>query len=743
MKNDIVSGLNDKQKEAVLCADGPLLILAGAGSGKTKTLTHRIAHIVKEKKISPYNILAVTFTNKAAKEMKSRIAKLLKLSDNFGSFETNLPWMGTFHSICVRILREHAGELGYKTSFAIYDGDDQLTAVKKIMKEHHIDPKQYHPQAVRSHISGAKNELIDAKHYQEMAHINDFSAMVSLVYIDYQKLLKDNNAMDFDDLIMNTVMLLEKYPEIRREYQEKFQYILIDEYQDTNQAQYTLVMLLTNQKNNICVVGDDAQSIYSWRGATIRNILEFEKDFKNTKVIKLEQNYRSTKNILAAADQVIAKNSGQKKKKLWTENPQGEKLTIYQAQNELDEARFVAEEILKIKENNELDLKDFAILYRTNAQSRTIEEMLLKYNIHYRIVGGLKFYERKEIKDVLAYLKVIVNPTDILSLSRIINTPPRGITKNTINSLEVIAREYSMNIWEVISKIANDNNGIRELAENHINARAIKSLIAFFNFITEWQGKMTKNNPSEFLVEIINKSGYRDWLNDKSIEGETRLENLQELLTVLEKYNNFEAEEGIRLFLEEVALITDIDNFDENENVATLMTLHSAKGLEFPVVFMVGMEENLFPHARSIMEAAEMEEERRLCYVGITRAKKFLYLTYAQLRNIFGNTQINPPSRFLADIPGELIREVGESKKKTSILKNPTLGIRSNKMGQKIVLDEDWGIFKSGDIVTHPKFGRGRIVQIQGGIIKVGFESGGIKSLAAAIAPLKKIDNDE
>ena len=742
MKENIVQGLNEKQKEAVLCTDGPLLILAGAGSGKTKTLTHRIAYIVWEKKISPYNILAVTFTNKAAKEMKTRIAKLLNLSGAQGSLETNLPWMGTFHSICVRILREHAGKLGYKNSFAIYDSDDQLTAVKKIMKEHHIDPKQYHPQAIRAHISGAKNELIDPKHYQEMAHINDFSSMVSTVYTHYQKLLKDNNAMDFDDLIMNTVILLEKYPEIRRDYQQKFQYVLIDEYQDTNQAQYTLVMLFINQKNNICVVGDDAQSIYSWRGATIRNILEFEKDFKNTKVIKLEQNYRSTKNILAAADQVIAKNTNQKKKKLWTENPTGEKLTFYQAQNELDEAKFVAEEILRIKDKGEEDFKDFAILYRTNAQSRTIEEMLLKYNIHYRIVGGLKFYERKEIKDALAYLKLIVNPTDILSLSRIINTPPRGITKNTLNSLEVIAREYSMNIWEVISRIAKDNNGIKELAENHINARAIKNLINFFEFISEWQGKMGKNNPSEFLVEIINKSGYRDWLNDKSIEGETRLENLQELLTVLEKYNEFDAEEGIRLFLEEVVLITDIDNYDENENVVTLMTLHSAKGLEFPIVFMVGMEENLFPHARSIMEAAEMEEERRLCYVGITRAKKCLYLTYAQLRNIFGNTQINPPSRFLADIPGELINEVGQ-KKRLSILKNPTLGVRANKMGQKIILDEDWGIFKSGDKVTHPKFGRGRIVQIQGGIIKVGFESGGIKSLAAAIAPLKKIDDDE
>ncbi len=738
MKDNILDGLNDKQREAVLCTDGPLLILAGAGSGKTKTLTHRIAYIVREKKISPYNILAVTFTNKAAKEMKTRIAKLLQLSNTHGSMESNLPWMGTFHSICVRILREHAGKIGYKTSFAIYDGDDQLTAIKKIMKEQQIDPKQYHPQAIRAYISGAKNELTDAKHYQEMAHINDFTAVVATVYTKYQRLLQDNNAMDFDDLIMKTVILLETYPDIRRDYQEKFKYIMIDEYQDTNQAQYSLVMLLVSQKHNICVVGDDAQSIYSWRGATIRNILEFEKDFKEAKVIKLEQNYRSTKNILSAADQIIAKNQGQKKKKLWTENPAGEKLTIYQAQNETDEARFVAEQIARSTEKENLEWKDFAILYRTNAQSRIMEEMLLKYGIHYRIIGGLKFYERKEIKDVLAYLKTIVNSTDILSLSRIINTPPRGITKKTLEQLEVIAREYSLNIWEIIEKIAKQDNGIYELAQNHLNTRAIKNLVIFQQFIADCQQKLAKYNPSEFLVEVINKSGYREWLNDKTIEGETRLENLQELLTVLEKYNDYTADEGLRLFLEEVALITDIDNFDDNENTVTLMTLHSAKGLEFSVVFILGMEENLFPHARSVLEAAEMEEERRLCYVGVTRAKKILYLTHAQLRNIFGNTQINPPSRFLSDISDDLVNRTSPKKSKLSKLGN----IIRPKPSQKIILDEDWGVFKSGDLVEHPKFGRGRIVQIQGGIIKVGFQSGGIKSLAAAIAPLKKIDNE-
>lgn len=733
MEKDLIKNLNPNQKEAVLSTEGPLLILAGAGSGKTKTLTHRIAYLVREKKISPYNILAVTFTNKAAFEMKKRIAALLG-QDDLEMANKLLPWMGTFHSICVKILRRDCEKVGYKSSFVIYDSDDQLTAIKKVMKELSLDPKQYSPQAVKSYISGAKNELMTPKKYQEIAHLNSFTEIVSDVYQKYQKLLINNNAMDFDDLIMKTVELLQKNEEIKFKYREKYKYILIDEYQDTNHAQYTLIRLLTNDQDNICVVGDDAQSIYSWRGATIRNIMEFEKDFPAAHVVKLEQNYRSTKNILEAAGAIISKNSKQKKKNLWTENPLGELVNLYESINEQDEGKFIAEQISKLRETEKFNFKDFAILYRTNAQSRSLEEIMLKNGIPYKIVGGVKFYERKEIKDVLAYLRSIVNTQDSISLQRIINVPSRGITKSTIEKLEIIAREYSFGLWETIYQIANGDNGVSELAENHLNSRALNSVKSFYSLIDKWQNLLSSIKPTDFVVTVLKQSGYEKWLDDGTIEGETRMENIKELLTVMTKYDEFDATEGIRLFLEEVALITDLDNLSERDDAVVLMTLHSAKGLEFPVVFIAGMEENIFPHARSVTEPQEMEEERRLCYVGFTRAEKYLFITHAQCRRIFGSVYMNTPSRFIDDIP-EKLRKYHSKKPSVQAIHS-----RLEKADKKnIVLDEDLGQYKSGDKVLHPKFGEGRIVQIKGGILKIAFVGNGVKSLAAAIAPLKKI----
>lgn len=732
--SQILENLNEPQVEAVKQIDGPLLILAGAGSGKTKTLTHRIAYIIEQKKINPYNILAVTFTNKAAGEMKKRIWEMMKLTKSVEDIDRVMPWMGTFHSICVKILRREIEHIGGKSNFIIYDAADQLTVIKKVMKELAVDPKQFSPQAVKAHISRAKNELMDAKTYQQSAHMSPFTEIVGDVYIGYQKTLNDNGALDFDDLIMKAVIILENNPKIRDKYREMFKYIFIDEYQDTNFAQYNLVNLLINKDQNICVVGDDAQSIYSWRGATIRNILEFEKDFPKAKIIKLEQNYRSTKNILSAANAVIEKNKGQKKKNLWTENSQGAKVFVFEANNESDEGKFIADKISEISKKDKLNYNDFAILYRTNAQSRALEESLMKYNIPYRIIGGLRFYERKEIKDILSYLRVILSTSDTISLNRIINLPPRGIAKKTVDNLNLIASEYSLNLWEVVARIYEGENGAADQAENLINSRAVNAITKFYKTIDKLKNSLEKYTTLELVVELLRKTGYEDYINDGTIEGETRVENIRELLTVIKKYDMYNAAEGLRIFLEEVSLISDIDNYNPNEEAITLMTLHSAKGLEFPVVFLAGMEENIFPHARSVTEEAEMAEERRLCYVGITRAEKYLMMIYAQTRRIFGSVYNNIPSRFIEDIPESLVV------KESSMCNSKPEKIKSYKLSksERIVLDETCGDYKSGDKVAHPQFGIGRIVQIQGGILKVAFEGKGVKSLAASIAPLTK-----
>lgn len=620
---NILDNLNPAQREAVITTEGPVLILAGAGSGKTKALTHRIAYLIEEKKVSPHNILAVTFTNKAAGEMVERIHKLLTVHSSpltdFGQrLSVNgklLPWMGTFHAICAKILRREIHNLDYTHSFTIYDQDESLTAVKHAMDELDIDKKQYSPKTIQNFISGAKNEMIGPKEYQKYAR-GYFGETVQRVYERYQKSLKEANALDFDDLLIKTVELFEKFPDILARYQDLFRYILIDEYQDTNHVQYRLVNLLALRHQNICVVGDDFQAIYGFRGANFKNILDFEKDYPKACVIKMEQNYRSTKNIIAAAQKVIEKNMLRSEKELWTENPDGAPATISEARNELEEVEFVRLEIDALK--NFYSMNDFVVLYRTNAQSRVLEEVFLQHRLPYRLIGALRFYERREIKDILAYLKLLVNPNDKVSLKRVINTPPRGIGKVTADAM------------------------------NPENPKIAK----FFDLIEFLRTESKKLKLDELIDLIVRETGYKNYILDGTEEGEQRLENINELKSVAQK------SESLEEFLENVALASDLDNLDRSAEAVTLMTLHNAKGLEFPVVFIVGMEEGLFPHNNSLMDPSELEEERRLCYVGMTRARERLYLTYAQSRLLYGSLQMNAPSRFLSEIPEDLIERV-------------------------------------------------------------------------------------
>ncbi len=625
----IISQLNKMQQEAVLTTEGPVLILAGAGSGKTKTLIHRIVYLMQEKHVYSYNILAVTFTNKAANEMKDRINLLLHEEFNESNL-LRLPWMGTFHSICVKILHREWQYIGYNENFTIYDEQDAVSLIKTIQKDLGIDTKKNNPRAIKHFISSAKSELIDSKSYQKYAE-GLFQETVAKVYIEYQKRLRKACAFDFDDLLNQTVRLFQKYPEILEKYQNMFRYILVDEYQDTNTPQYMLCKLLAAKHKNLCVVGDDWQSIYGFRGANFKNILNFEKDYKNVKVIKLEQNYRSTGNILNAADAIIKKNWQRSDKTLWTENKQGDLITVYEGVDQQDEINFILMEINSLtKKDSQLFLKDVVILYRTNAQSRALEEALLQFGIAYKIVGGVRFYERKEIKDMLAYLRLINNENDIVSLERIINVPRRGIGKKTLEQF-----------------VAFKNNQSEQMI-----GFGNKKIDQFLMTIDELRKKAVKVSPAELVDIVANVSGYKRFLLDGTPEGEARWENVEELKTVANKY------ETLAEFLVEVSLIADIDNYDEKADAITLMTLHNAKGLEFPIVFIVGLEEGIFPHARSLLDPNELEEERRLAYVGITRAKEKLYLTYAQSRILYGNVQANPSSRFLTEIPEHLIDKV-------------------------------------------------------------------------------------
>lgn len=635
---NLIEGLNDKQKEAVLATEGPCLVIAGAGSGKTKVLTHKIAYLLSEKNVKPWNILSITFTNKAANEMKQRVEKLV------GEASQEM-WLGTFHSICVRILRRFIDRIGFDTTFLIFDSTDQRTLVKECIKSIGLDDKLFTDRSVLSEISNGKNDMLEPKAYQ-VKYNGDFrKEKIGEVYELYQKKLKENNALDFDDIINYTIKILTENPDVLEYYTEKFKYVLVDEYQDTNKAQFMLVSILASKYGNITVVGDNDQGIYSFRGADITNILNFEKDFPGSKIVKLEQNYRCTGNILKAANAVIKNNENKYDKKLWTENEEGKLPCIYKAEDEYDEASYIVKQINMLKMEEYLKLSDFVILYRMNSQSRAIEDIFRRENIPYKIIGGLKFYERKEIKDIIAYLRLIFNTSDNLSLKRIINEPKRGIGKTSLDNIQDISDKTGKSMYEII-----------KYAEQYELNRVKANSIQFVEVIEELRKQVNQIPISELIKLTLNKTGYVKALeNENTIEAESRIQNLEEFLTVAIEFEEQMAENTLAEFLESISLTSDIDNMEESEDTVTLMTLHSAKGLEFSVVFLVGMEEGIFPGYKSIGEIKELEEERRLFYVGITRAMQYLYLTCAKRRTIFGSTSYNQMSRFLKEIPKDLL----------------------------------------------------------------------------------------
>ena len=635
---EILKGLNDKQYEAVVNTEGPCLVIAGAGSGKTKVLTHKIAYLMGEKNILPWNILAITFTNKAAKEMKERIELLV------GDAAKDM-WVGTFHSICVRILRKFIDRIGFDSSFIIFDSSDQKTMIKQILKDLQLDDKIFTDRSVMSEISNAKNEMLEPDTYAVKAHGDFRKEKIAEVYERYQKRLKENNAIDFDDIINYTIKIFMENPDVLQYYSNKFEYVLVDEYQDTNKSQFTLVTMLASKHGNITAVGDNDQGIYSFRGADISNILNFEKDFPGTKIIKLEQNYRCTGNILKVANAVIKNNEVKYDKKLWTENDVGNLPKVFSADNEYDEGKYIAEQIEHLIREEKYSYSDFAVLYRMNTQSRAIEDILRREAIPYKIVGGLKFYERKEIKDIISYLRLVQNTADNLSLNRIINEPKRGIGKTSLDKIAQIADENNVSMYQVIK-----NAEVYGLNRVYLNSRE------FIDCMESIIAKKDELTISELVKKILKDTGYTRALeNENTIEAENRIANLEEFLNVAVEFEEESADNGLSDFLEGITLSSDLDNMEETEESVTLMTLHSAKGLEFPVVFLVGMEEGIFPGYKSIGEQKELEEERRLCYVGVTRAKENLFLTNSRQRTTFGSTTHNPPSRFLQEIPKELL----------------------------------------------------------------------------------------
>ena len=632
---ELLNELNPKQKEAVMETEGPCLVIAGAGSGKTKVLTYKISYLMKEKNIKPWNILAITFTNKAANEMKERVQALV-------GDAINDIWLGTFHSICVRILRKFIDRIGFDNSFAIFDTTDQKTLIKNCMKELNIDPKLFTERSILSEISNAKNDMLTPEKYEERANGDYRREITAKVYHLYQKKLRENNAIDFDDIINFTINILTDNADVLEYYSEKFKYILVDEYQDTNKSQFMLVSILASRYGNITVVGDNDQSIYRFRGADITNILNFEKDFPGSKIIKLEQNYRCTGNILKAANEVIKHNENKYEKKLWTENDEGALPYVFCGEDEYEEASFIVQEINKLRREEYYKYSDFVVLYRMNSQSRAIEDILRREDIPYKIVGGLKFYERKEIKDTIAYLRLIANPSDNLSLERIINEPKRGVGKTSIENIENIAAENGISMYQVIKE-----------ADKYI-PRIYNNTREFINVIEELRGLDVPI--SELIKQTLNKTGYTQALkNENTVEAESRIENLEEFLTVAMEFEKESADNSLNEFLNSISLSSDTDNIEETDNMVTLMTLHSAKGLEYPVVFLVGMEDGIFPGHKSIDNPEDIEEERRLFYVGITRARNYLYMTFAKKRTIFGSTSYNPPSRFVKEIPADLL----------------------------------------------------------------------------------------
>ena len=731
--SNILEGLNERQYEAVTTTEGPLLIIAGAGSGKTTVLVNRIAYILEQRLALPQNILAITFTNKAANEMKERIDGLL------GGDYVKKMWVGTFHSICVRILRGTIDLLGYGSDFVIYDTADTKTLMKECYKEMDIDDKNYPIRSTKSIISNAKNELMDPSTF-EQAYKGDFRmSVIASIYKRYQDKLKRNNALDFDDIILNTVKILASNEDILMKYQAKFPYIFVDEYQDTNIAQYTLINLIGSAYGNVCVVGDDDQSIYKFRGANIGNILSFEEDYPAAKRITLDRNYRSTQMILNAANAVIGNNKQRMGKDLWTNKGEGEKIGVYTSMNEYEEGRFIANRIKKHHENGG-SFSDCAVLYRTNAQSRVIEEMLLREGVPYRVLAGLRFYDRKEIKDIIAYLRVIHNPNDDISLKRIINEPKRKIGASTLEKAQILANEHECSVYGIISKASD---------YPELKSAALK-LKDFCGLILSLAKLKDSLDLVEFIKRVLMDSGYMAMLTaENTIENQTRIENLEEFVNAAAEFaKNEDSDSSLASFLETVSLISDIDSYDETEDAAVLMTIHSAKGLEFNTVFLAGLEEGLFPGFRSIGCAEDIEEERRLCYVAITRAQEKLYITKAMSRTTYGKTTTSSPSRFFKEIPSEYIEDI--SSKKTSLMQGlGKLGIRieNNSSSPKPVpstIDENESvIFNKGDIVMHRKFGKGTVISAKqfgnDAILEINFENAGHKQLMAAFAKLKKI----
>ncbi|RJE85706.1 DNA helicase PcrA [Paenibacillus sp. 1011MAR3C5] len=770
--DEAVQKLNPPQREAVQATDGPLLIMAGAGSGKTRVLTHRIAYLIEKKRVAPWSILAITFTNKASREMQDRVSSLV------GPSGRDI-WVSTFHSMCVRILRKDIDRIGFTSNFSILDSSDQLSVIRNCMKDLNIDTKKIEPKAVQASISSAKNELIAPERYEEK--VGDyFEGIVAKVYAMYQKRLKSNNSLDFDDLIMKTIQLFKDMPEVLEFYQNKFRYLHVDEYQDTNRAQYMLCRMLADKHHNICVVGDSDQSIYRWRGADITNILNFESDYPEARSIMLEQNYRSTSNILDAANAVIKRNTGRKPKKLWTDQGPGDRIALYQADSEHDEGYYVTGEIRK-NVNKGRRFSDHAILYRTNAQSRVIEEILIKSDIPYQIVGGIKFYDRKEIKDLLAYLRLISNPDDDISLTRIINVPKRGIGDTTVGKLADEAARRGVSIYQVLA----------DMGDLDVNGRTRTLLGEFYGLIYNLTAMVDYLTVTELTEKVLELSQYRIELQrENTLESKARVENIDEFLSVTMDFEQRNEDKSLVAFLTDLALIADIDsmNKDEEEEKADdaviLMTMHSAKGLEFPMVFIIGMEESVFPHSRALSDNEELEEERRLAYVGITRAEEKLYLTCARMRTLFGRTGMNMPSRFLEEIPDDVKEGVSTSiggsgyarsgggrigagaPAASSTPRSPGFGAGSSRTpgaGVRVTTSLDAARggkassvagapaassspsdFAAGDRVAHGKWGEGTIVSVKGAgndmELQIAFPAPvGIKRLLAAFAPLTKL----
>lgn len=726
MEHELVKGLNDEQRRAVETTEGPLLIQAGAGSGKTKTLTHRIAYLISTRKASPFNILAVTFTNKAAREMRERVAILLGEDPDNRSF---MPYMGTFHSICVRILRQDGEKIGLPRSFVIFDESDRNAAIKQACKELSVDEKSYPAKVIGSMISNAKNDLETPEEFAARES-SPVERVVAQVFPLYERALREAAAMDFDDLIGKTVHLMATQEDVRKKWQKRFKYVMIDEYQDTNAAQYKLVRMMTNENNNIAVVGDDWQSIYSWRGADFRNILNFEKDFPNCTVIKLERNYRSTKAILDAAHGIIVKNRQRSDKKLWTDVDSGLPVQMVQVANERAEGEAIVRRIRNGVDGGMRKYSHYAVLYRTNAQSRSVEETFIHYGIPYRIIGGQRFYDRKEIKDLMGYLRLVYQPEDRVSFQRVVNTPARGVGAKSVENFFQWKQNNRLTLLEAVTQIEDCDM---------LTDRAIKGISELGDLLSMLRNIMDDTSPVDLIDTLIRRIDYYNVVNDGTPAGESKQENVKELLTVAKNY----ADEGLDTFLEEVSLVSDVDQADTDGNAVTFMTLHAAKGLEFPVVFMVGMEESVFPTSRSLYDEASMEEERRLCYVGMTRAREELYMLYTVSRMLYGQAQQNPPSRFLSEIDAEFKPDAGiygQSLGFAGFRKQPP--VADPEFESPVPDDEPRYVpdLNVGDGVRHAVFGIGQIMEMEGDNATIYFKGKGAKKLNIGFAPLEKLE---